>query len=295
MNDALSDSGALREERAANNKPANGWHKYYQLKWNETTGYARGYKASTGRDPISRERARYIKEFTAAVIVMYTKLQEQQQPIPPNLTLAYAHADGYKTFCRDRAVAAAERAAADQQLQDQMDEVEEHYGNQPQGTEVGQSSSRAASDLFRSPQAVQQAVQQAPSSARTPANTTMPANTAPGSGSSGSTSSRTPIPRFQDPIGAISGTRGDLGFLAQAIMSIGRSSDESRVSRNGTSTSNKRRKLMAKQEHVDSLWKRVANYRAANQPARIDATIRQIDEIELEVDQLHHEVANEMD
>jgi hypothetical protein len=279
MNVALVDSGALTEDRASNTKVTNAWHKYYDLKWNVTSGFARGYKPLTGRDKISRERIFYVNNFIPAIIVEYLRLQEAQAMISPHLATAYTHAENYKTFCKDKAVAAAEKSAANQQLQDNMDEVEQHYGNQPQGMEMGQSSSRAASALFRSPQAVPRVI-------------------AGGSTDSTGSSTRTstPIPRFQDPIGAINGTRGDLGFLAQAIMSIGNSTTGTvRSNADNDITSKKRRKLNAKQEYVDSLWKRVSNYQSANQLGRIDATICQIDVTEQEIDQLHRELVNEMD
>lgn len=150
---------------------------------------------------------------------------------------------------KQRAVA-AEKSVSDQHLQDQIDEVKQHYGNQPQRIEMKQSGSWAAPALFGSPAAVHQAAQVA-SSIPTPTNVMTPSNVTPGSGSSGSNSSRMPIPWFQDPtIGTISGAWGDLGFLAQAIMNIGRSSDKSRASRKGTSISNKCRKLNAKQEYL---------------------------------------------
>ena len=270
MNVALKDTLALTELKASNTKTTNGWYKYYEFKWNETTGFARGFKRLTGRDTVSRERHFYVNNFTPAIIVEYLRLQETQMMMPPQFAIAYKQAENYKTFCKEKAVAAAEKSAANQELQDNMDQVEQHYGNQPQGIKMGQSSSRAASALFRSPEAVPRVIA---------ASGTGSTNT---STSNNSTRTSTPIPRFQDPIGAINGTRGDLGYLAQAIMSIGTSTGGTgtgtvRSNSNNDRTSKKRRKLIANQEYVDSLWKRVTNYQAANQLGRIDATIRQID------------------
>ncbi len=79
-------------------------------------------------------------------------------------------------------------------------------------------------------------------------------------------------------------------------MSIGNSTTGTvRSNADNDNTSKKRRKLNPKQEYVDSLWKQVSNYQSANQLGRIDATIRQIDVTEQEIDQLHRELVNEMD
>jgi hypothetical protein len=82
-----------------------GWNKWFHQRL-QSPHWPRPY--------ISCERASYINNSITptVLIVEYSWLQEAQQRILPNLALAYAYADGYKTYFQERTVAPAEKSSS---------------------------------------------------------------------------------------------------------------------------------------------------------------------------------------